>query len=103
MFTAPFLELVTAQMLSYYTATIARAYRKALDNLRAVLEASGSSLDRTLRLTVYLKNPADFAAMSSVYAEYFPKNKPARTTVPGVEWGPGVLIEIDAIAVRTSK
>ena len=73
---------------------------RALKNLKAVLEASGSSLENTLRLTVYLKNPADFPAMNKVYAEYFPGNKPARTTVLGVEWGPGVLIEVDAIAVR---
>jgi len=76
---------------------------KALNNLKAVLEASGSSLENTLRITVYLKNPADFPAMNKVYAQYFPGNKPARTTVPGVEWGPGVLIEVDAIAVRGTK
>lgn len=77
--------------------------RQAMDNLKAVLEASGSSLENTLRITVYLKNPADFPAMNKVYAQYFPGDKPARTTVPGVEWGPGVLIEVDAIAVRNSK
>ena len=77
--------------------------RVALDNLKAVLEASGSSLENTLRITVYLKNPEDFPAMNKVYAQYFPGRKPARTTVPGVEWGPGVLIEVDAIAVRNSK
>ena len=77
--------------------------RKALDNLKAVLVASGSSLQNTLRITVYLKNSADFPAMNKVYAEYFPDKKPARTTVPGVEWGPGVLIEVDAIAVRNLK
>ena len=77
--------------------------RKAMDNLKAVLEASGSSLQNTLRITVYLKNPEDFPAMNKVYAEYFPGKKPARTTVPGVEWGPGILIEVDAIAVRGSK
>ncbi len=74
--------------------------RQALDNLKAVLEASGSSLDHTLRITVYLKNPEDFSAMNKVYAQYFPDNKPARTTVPGVEWGKGLLVEVDAIAVR---
>ncbi|MBE9539052.1 MAG: RidA family protein [Proteobacteria bacterium] len=77
--------------------------RKAMDNLRAVLEASGSSLQDTLRITVYLKNPEDFPAMNKVYAQYFPGKKPARTTVPGVEWGPGILIEVDAIAVRSPK
>lgn len=74
--------------------------RQALDNLSAVLKASGSSLQHTLRVTVYLQNPADFPAMNEVYAEYFKDHKPARTTVPGVEWGKGVLVEIDAIAVQ---
>lgn len=76
--------------------------RQALDNLSAVLEASGSSLQHTLRVTVYLQNPADFPAMNEVYAEYFKDHKPARTTVPGVEWGKGVLVEIDAIAIQLS-
>lgn len=74
--------------------------RQALDNLSAVLEAAGSSLQDTLRLTVYLQNPEDFPAMNEVYQEYFKDHKPARTTVPGVEWGKGVLVEIDAIALQ---
>lgn len=74
--------------------------RQALDNLIAVLEASGSSLEHTLRVTVYLKNPADFPAMNEVYQEYFKTHKPARTTVPGVAWGKGILVEIDAIALQ---
>jgi 2-iminobutanoate/2-iminopropanoate deaminase len=74
--------------------------RQALDNLSAVLEAAGSSLQHTLRLTVYLQNPEDFPAMNEVYQEYFKDHKPARTTVPGVQWGKGVLVEIDAIALQ---
>ena len=74
--------------------------RQALDNLSAVLEAAGSSLQQTLRVTVYLQNPEDFPAMNEVYQEYFKDHKPARTTVPGVEWGKGVLVEIDAIALQ---
>jgi len=74
--------------------------RQALDNLSAVLEAAGSSLQDTLRVTVYLQNPEDFPAMNEVYQEYFKDHKPARTTVPGVEWGKGVLVEIDAIALQ---
>ena len=77
--------------------------RQALDNLIAVLEAANSSLRHTLRVTVYLKNPADFPAMNEVYAEYFKDHKPARTTVPGVEWGKGILVEIDAIAIQASS
>lgn len=75
--------------------------RQALDNLSAVLEAACSSLQHTLRVTVYLQNPEDFPAMNEVYQEYFKDHKPARTTVPGVEWGKGVLVEIDAIALKS--
>ncbi len=76
--------------------------RQALNNLRAVLAAAGSSLEHTLRVNVYLKNPEDFPAMNEVYQEFFRDHKPARTTVPGVEWGKGVLIEVDAIALRAA-
>lgn len=74
--------------------------RQALKNLSAVLQAAGSSLQHTLRVNVYLKNPEDFPAMNEVYLEFFPDHQPARTTVPGVEWGKGVLVEVDAIAIR---
>jgi len=74
--------------------------RQALHNLRAVLAAAGSSLEHTLRVTVYLKNPEDFPVMNEVYQEFFRKHKPARSTVPGVAWGKGVLVEIDAIALQ---
>ena len=77
--------------------------RQALKNLSAVLEAAGSSLEHTLRVTVYLQNPEDFPAMNEVYGEIFGKHKPARTTVPGVEWGKGVLVEIDAIALKPDQ
>ena len=77
--------------------------RQALKNLNAVLEAAGSSLEHTLRVTVYLQNPEDFPAMNEVYQEVFGKHKPARTTVPGVQWGKGVLVEIDAIALRSGQ
>lgn len=75
--------------------------RQVLKNLSAVLEAAGSSLDQTLKVNVFLQNPADFPAMNEVYTEFFPNHKPSRTTVPGVEWGKGVLVEIDAIAVQS--
>ncbi len=77
--------------------------RQALKNLSAVLEAAGSSLEHTLRVTVYLQNPEDFPAMNEVYGEVFSNHKPARTTVPGVQWGKGILVEIDAIAVQADQ
>ena len=76
--------------------------RQALNNLRDVLVAAGSSLEQTLRVNVYLRNPEDFPAMNEVYQEFFRDHKPARTTVPGVEWGKGVLVEIDAIALQVT-
>ena len=63
--------------------------RQALNNLRAVLAAAGSSLELTLRVNVYLKNPEDFPAMNEVYQEFFRDHKPARTTVPWSGVGQG--------------
>ena len=73
--------------------------RQVLENLRAVLEASGSSLDRVVKVTVFLKNIADFTAMNEVYAEYLGSSKPARSTVAAAELPRGALVEIDLVAV----
>ena len=75
--------------------------RQAFANLEAALAEQGASLSDIVKMTVYLKNPADMRAMNTVYAAYFPNNPPARTTVPGADWGhPNILIELDAIAVK---
>ncbi|HTN72728.1 MAG TPA: RidA family protein [Methylomirabilota bacterium] len=73
--------------------------RQALENLKAVLEAAGSSLDQVVKATVFLKNMADFAAMNEVYAEYLGNSKPARSTVAAAELPRGALIEIDLVAL----
>jgi 2-iminobutanoate/2-iminopropanoate deaminase len=73
--------------------------RQVLDNLKAVLEAAGSSLDRVVKATVFLKNMGDFAAMNEVYAEYLGNTKPARSTVAVAELPRGALIEIDLVAL----
>lgn len=72
--------------------------RQVLENLKGVLEAAGSSLERVVKATVFLKNIADFGAMNEVYAEYFGASKPARSTVAVAELPRGALIEIDLIA-----
>jgi 2-iminobutanoate/2-iminopropanoate deaminase len=77
---------------------VAAQTRQVLENLKAVLEAAGSSLDRVVKATVFLKNIADFAAMNEVYAEYLGKTKPARSTVAVAELPRGALIEIDFVA-----
>ncbi len=66
--------------------------------LEAVLKAAGASLKDVVKVSVFLQNPKDFKPMNEVYATYFKDHKPARTTVPGVEGTPGILIEIDVIA-----
>ena len=73
--------------------------RQVLENLKAVLEAGGSALDRVVKATVFLKNMADFAAMNDVYTQYLGDAKPARSTVAVAELPRGALIEIDLVAV----
>lgn len=80
-------------------AGIADQTRRVLENLNAILEASGSSLDRVVKTTVFLKNMADFQAMNEVYSEYFGRSKPARSTVAVADLPRGALIEIDAVAI----
>ena len=72
--------------------------RQVLENLKAVVEAGGSSLDRVVKATVFLKNIADFAAMNEVYAEYLGQAKPARSTVAVADLPRGALVEIDLVA-----
>ena len=74
--------------------------RQALSNLQQVLEAAGSSLDQVVKTTVFLTDFGNFAGMNSVYAEFFTSDPPARSTV---EIGPlpkGMLVQIDAVALR---
>jgi 2-iminobutanoate/2-iminopropanoate deaminase len=70
-----------------------------LKNLAAILQASGSSLEKVLRCTVFLKNMRDFAAMNEVYGRYFTQSPPARSTVEVARLPKDVLIEIDVIAL----
>lgn len=78
---------------------ITQQTRRVLENLKAVLEASGSTLDRVVKATVFLKNMADFPAMNEVYGEYFGDAKPARSTVAVAELPKGALVEIDLVAL----
>ena len=72
---------------------------RVLKNLAAILQASGSSLEKVLRCTVFLKNMGDFAAMNEVYGRYFKQGPPARSTVEVARLPKDVLIEIDVIAL----
>ncbi|MGQ9547692.1 MAG: RidA family protein [Roseiflexus sp.] len=80
---------------------VATQTRRVLMNLQAVLAAAGSSLDQVVKTTVFLADMGDFAAMNAVYAEFFPVNPPARSTVQVARLPRDVRVEIEAIAVKT--
>ena len=72
---------------------------RTLENLKAIVEAAGSSLDRAVKANVYLKDMSDFAAMNEVYSRYFPKNPPARTTIQAARLPLDIRVEIDLIVL----
>jgi 2-iminobutanoate/2-iminopropanoate deaminase len=78
---------------------IAQQTARTLDNLKAIVEAAGGSLDRAVKVSVFLKDMNDFAGMNEVYARYFPKNQPARTTVEVGRLPRDLRVEIDLIAL----
>lgn len=73
--------------------------RQVLTNLKHVIEAAGSGMDRVVKTTVFLTDMANFAAMNAVYAEFFPENPPARSTIAVAGLPKGGLVEIEAIAL----
>jgi 2-iminobutanoate/2-iminopropanoate deaminase len=80
---------------------IAEQTARTFENLKAILEAGGSSLAQVVKATVFLKNINDFAAMNAVYSEYFGQAAaplPARTTVEAARLPKDVLVEIELIA-----
>jgi 2-iminobutanoate/2-iminopropanoate deaminase len=73
--------------------------RQALENIKQVLAAAGSSMDRVVKCTVFLKDIADYAAMNQVYATFFPQDPPARSAVAGSGLALGARVEIECIAL----
>ncbi|MFN8006549.1 MAG: Rid family detoxifying hydrolase [Terriglobia bacterium] len=69
-----------------------------LENIKTILEAAGSSLDKAVKCSVFLKDIQDFQAMNEVYKTYFKENPPARTTVQAGDIFGGIGVEIDCIA-----
>jgi 2-iminobutanoate/2-iminopropanoate deaminase len=72
--------------------------RQVIENLKAILEASGSGISRVVKTVVYLKNMNDFVSMNEVYAEYFGESKPARSAAQVSELPKGAWIMIEAVA-----
>jgi 2-iminobutanoate/2-iminopropanoate deaminase len=77
--------------------------RQVLTNLAAVLEAAGSSMGQVVKCTVFLKDLGDFQAMNAVYAEAFPAEPPARSTVQVAKLPLDARVEIEAIATRSAS
>ena len=72
---------------------------RVLENLKGILEASGSSLDRVVRATVFLADMGEFTEMNEIYARYFAAQPPARSTVQAARLPRDVRVEIDVIAL----
>ena len=74
--------------------------RQVLTNLQNVLEAAGTSLEKVVKTTVFLRDMADFAKMNAIYAEFFPSEHPARSTIAVAGLPKNALVEIEATALR---
>ncbi len=91
------LDPLTGEMVG---STATEQVRQVLTNLQAVLKAAGVELDHVIKTTIFMTNLAEFANVNAVYAEYFPSNPPARSTVQVAALPKGALVEIEAIAVK---
>lgn len=74
------------------------AARQSLENVKAILEAAGTSMDKVIKTVIFLKDINDFAAVNEVYGEYFKEKMPARSTVQVGKLPKDALVEIEAIA-----
>ena len=72
--------------------------RQVCENLKAVLEAAGASLDKVAKVTIYLADLGELMAMNQVFSQYFPLDPPARTTFQAAGLVGGARVEIEAIA-----
>jgi 2-iminobutanoate/2-iminopropanoate deaminase len=77
---------------------VSQQTERVLENLKAILEASGVHLNQAVKTTVYLKDMNDFAAMNEVYARYFTLSPPARSTVQAARLPKDALVEMDVVA-----
>lgn len=75
--------------------------RQAISNLKALLEASGSDIDHVVKTVVFIKNMDDFSSVNEVYSTFFTKDCPARSCVEVARLPKDVLIEIEAIALKS--
>ncbi|MCD5416687.1 RidA family protein [Candidatus Bipolaricaulota bacterium] len=82
------------------TDDIAAAARRSLENVKAVLEAGGATMEDVVKVTIYLTDMADFAAVNEVYKTFFPAPEPARSCIAVAALPLGVAVEIEAVASK---
>lgn len=80
------------------SSSIQAETRRVLENVKAILEAAGASMADIVKTTCYLSNMDDFQAFNAVYAEYFPSEPPARTTIQAGRLPMNINVEVEAIA-----
>ena len=78
---------------------IKKATMQSLDNVKAILEEAGSSLDKVVKTLVFLKDMNDFALMNEIYSKYFTSNPPARSCIQAGKLPKDAIIEIEVIAI----
>jgi 2-iminobutanoate/2-iminopropanoate deaminase len=79
---------------------IDKATELVLENMKRLLESVGSSMARVVKVTIFMKDMADFQKLNAVYARYFPENPPARTCVAVKEVPGNFQLKVEAIAIR---
>ncbi|MGV6801535.1 MAG: RidA family protein [bacterium] len=89
-----------AEENSFAPADITAQAEQIFDNLELILTESDARLTNVVKVSVFLKSPEDMKAMNDVYLRRFGDHRPARTTVPGVDWGHAqILMELEAVAI----
>jgi len=89
---------IDPQSNQFIGGTIEDQTRRVINNLANILQSLGSSLDKAVKTTVFLKDLSDFEAMNKIYGEFFPNHKPARSTVQVARLPKDAAIEIEMIA-----
>lgn len=79
---------------------IKEATKQSMENVKAILEEAGTSLENVIKTTIFLKDLNDFAAVNEVYGTYFNESKPARSCVEVAKLPKDAVIEIEAIAIK---
>ena len=90
------INVVTGELIN---DDIKKATRQSLDNVKAILEEAGTSMDKVVKTLVFLKDISDFDLMNEVYSQYFSINPPARSCVQVAKLPKDALVEIEVIAI----